>query len=110
MVAKGRDVVEARAGEDSAGREPEVDGARRERSGLQQPKADRTLEVREEWRAPAEDHQMDDEHVLVHEAAADEAGGERRPADLEVAAEVPPELLEDRLRIAAPSSFRTQSA
>ena len=53
---------------------------------------------------------MDDEHVLVHEAAADEAGGERRPADLEVAAEVPPELLEDRLRIAAPSSFRTQSA
>src|SRR5207247_4231714 len=80
---------------------PEVDGARRERAGLQQPKAGRTLEVREEWRAPAEDHRMDDEGVLVHEAAADEAGGERRPADLDVAAEVPPELLENRLRIAA---------
>jgi hypothetical protein len=44
---------------------------------------------------------MDDELVLVDQAAPDEAGGERRPADLEVAAEVPPELLEDRLRLAA---------
>jgi hypothetical protein len=50
----------ARPGEESAGREPEVDGARRERSGLQQPKAGRTLEVRKEWRAPAEDYRMDD--------------------------------------------------
>src|SRR2546422_1001649 len=46
---------------------PKIDGARRERSGLQQLKADRTLEVREEWRAPAEDYRMDDERVLVDE-------------------------------------------
>jgi hypothetical protein len=55
---------------------------------------------------------MDDELVLVHEAAADEAGGQRRPADLEIAAEVPPELLEDRInpRSVSPSARRGRSA
>ena len=54
----------------SSGREPEVDDARGERSGLQQPKAGRTLEVRGRTACPAEDQRMDDELVLVHEAAS----------------------------------------
>ena len=60
---------------------------------------------REERRPCAEDDGVDDQLVLVDETALDELGGERRPADLDLAVE-----LRCSFASSSPASPRTSRA
>src|SRR5215210_2867139 len=60
---------------------PEVDDLRPEGPRLDELETDPVLEGREERRAGAEDHRVDEEAVVVDEAVLDQGGGEAGAAD-----------------------------
>ena len=79
----------------------EVHDAGLERARFELPESDAAFKRREERRACPEDDGVDEEPVLVDEAAFDERRGECRTADVEVAVELhlePRELFADVAR------------